>query len=125
MLLIDQISNSTLHPILVRWLAAYLCGQTASCAYGAAKSTSMILRTGVPQGLVLSPALFNFFVSDCSELADILASYANDISALESDTDLDAPSKSLQNCLTPITEWACHKKVTIAPAKSQVTLFTP
>jgi hypothetical protein len=124
-LLIDQISSSDLYSNLVRWLAAYLRGRTASCVYRSKKSASMILHTGVPQGSVLSPALFNFFVSDCPNLADVLNSYADDFTVLESDADRDALSVKLQNSLTPIVKWASRKKLTIAPNKSQITLFTP
>jgi hypothetical protein len=31
----------------------------------------------------------------------------------------------LQETLTPIVEWAARKKLSIGPAKSQVTLFSP
>jgi hypothetical protein len=123
--LLAQITSSDLHSNLVRWLAAYLRGRTASCVYGSKKSTSMILQTGVPLGSVLLLALFNFFVSDCPNLADVLSSYADDFTTLESDSDLNAFSRKLQNSLTPIVEWASRKKLTIALNKSQVTLFTP
>jgi hypothetical protein len=94
-LLLDQISNSSLHHNLIRWLAAYVRGRTACCIYGSAKSKSMILRSGVPQGSVLSLSLFNFFVSDCPTLADILTSYADDFTALESDPDLATLGRKL------------------------------
>jgi hypothetical protein len=120
-LLLEQISNSELHSNIVRWLAAYIRGRSATCVYSSAMSSPLI----VPQGSVLSPALFNFFVSDCPAIADILESYADDFTVLESDSDLAALNRKLQDSLTPIVEWALRKKLTIAPSKSQVTLFTP
>ena len=87
-LLLDQISHSTLHSNLVRWLAAYLRGRTASCHYLAAKSPLKIIHTGVPQGSVLSPSLFNYFVSDCPNVAELMTSYADDFTILESSPDL-------------------------------------
>jgi hypothetical protein len=124
-LLLDQISNSELHSNIVRWLATYIFGRSATCVYGSAVSSPLILRSGVSQGFVLSPALFNFFVSDCSSVADILESYADNFPVLESDSDLAAMNRKLQDSLTPIVEWAVRKKLTIAPSKFQVTLFTP
>jgi hypothetical protein len=64
-LLIEQIAATSLHSNIVRWLSAYIRGRTARCTYISAVSQPMILCSGVPQRSVLSPALFNFFMSDC------------------------------------------------------------
>jgi hypothetical protein len=58
-------------------------------------------------------------------MSDILSSYADDFSALESDSDLAALSQKLQDALAPIVEWAARKKLMIATERWQVTLFTP
>jgi hypothetical protein len=47
-LLLAQISDSDLHPNIVRWLAAYIRGRTAKCSYDSAMSKSLIIRSGVP-----------------------------------------------------------------------------
>jgi hypothetical protein len=44
---------------------------------------------------------------------------------LTSDSDLTSLGHKLQSSLDPVVEWACLKKLLIAPTKSQVTLFTP
>jgi hypothetical protein len=124
-LLIEQISSTTLHSNLVRWLAAYIRGRTARCSFGSVLSAPMIIRSGVPQGSVLSPCLFNFFVSDCPGGPDFLYSYADDFYVSASDPNLVNLSNLLQARIDPIIAWAARKKLAIAPMKSQVTLFTP
>jgi hypothetical protein len=84
----------------------------------------MIIRSWVPQGSVLLPALFNFFVSDCPGNVDNLAAYADDITDVKSDPNLSVLHDKLQEAVTPIVEWADHKKLSIAPPKLQVMLFT-
>lgn len=74
----SQISATDLHPNLVRWLASYLRGRSAACTYQGCLSKFRIVRIGVPQGSVLSPALFNFYVSDFPEPAQDKASFADD-----------------------------------------------
>jgi hypothetical protein len=101
-LLLEQISSTDLHPNIIRWLASYIRGRTARCLYGSSLSIQMIIRSGVPQGSVLSPALFNFFVSDCPGNADNLAAYADDITAVKSDSNLSVLGKKLQEAVTPI-----------------------
>jgi hypothetical protein len=124
-LLIEKIADSALHPNLIRWLNAYISGRKAWCVYNGAISRQFILRSGVPQGSVLSPALFNFFVSDCPSDGDIQDSYVDDFDLMESDSDLSVLDQKLQASVDSVVEWAKRKKLTIAPAKSQVTLFTP
>jgi hypothetical protein len=74
---------------------------------------------------MLSPALFNAFVADCPTLGGILESYADNFFLAESDSDLAALGQKLQSNVDPVVEWACLKKLSIAPNKSQVTLLTP
>jgi hypothetical protein len=93
--------------------------------YNSVLSAPMILRSGVPLGSVLSPAISNFIVSHCPALADKLQSYADDFYVTASDSCLETLSRKLQALIDPIIKWAFSKKLSIAPAKSQVTLFTP
>jgi hypothetical protein len=118
-LLLDQISDTSLHSNVVRWLAAYIRGHTAKCAYGPVMSSSLIIYSGVPQGSVLSPAFFNFVASDCPAIADILESYTDDFIVMESDSDLAELDRKLQASLTPIVEWAVRKKLCFAPSSKQ------
>jgi hypothetical protein len=122
-LLLEQISASALHPNLVRWIAAYLRGRSARCIWNIAKSSPRIIYSGVPQGTVLSPVLFNYFVLDCLTLAQEF--YADNFNIFESDSDLTLLSQKPQANVDAAQEWAIRKRLTIAPAKSQVTLFTP
>jgi hypothetical protein len=62
-ILLDKIADSLLDPNVVRWLAAYLHGRTAVCLFQGATSKEFKCHDGVPQGSVLSPHIFNFFIS--------------------------------------------------------------
>jgi hypothetical protein len=124
-LLLEQISSTDLYPNIIRWLASCIRGRTAHCLYGSSLSIQMNFWSGVLQGSVLLPALFNFFVSDCPGNANDLAYYADDITAVKSDPNLSVLGDKLQEAVTPIAEWADRKKLSITPSKLQVTLFTP
>ena len=63
-ILLDEISRTTLQSNIIRWLAAYLRGRSAACIYQSEVSEWKIIHYGVPQGSVISPILFNFFVQD-------------------------------------------------------------
>ena len=63
-ILISKIAGSFLSPATTRWLLCYLRGRQAATSLGGIKSSTRIVRTGVPQGSRLSPSLFNYYIAD-------------------------------------------------------------
>jgi hypothetical protein len=126
-LLIKQISAITLHPKLIHWLASYLRSRTASCLYQSAKSFLRIIHSGMPQGGVLSPDIYNFYASDFPEVATLTESYADDFEAAKSSSGIQTLSISdtLTDDLFHVSKWADDENLKIAPDKSSITLFTP
>lgn len=123
-LLLSMISESTLHHNLVRWLCSYLKGRLASCLYLRTQSPFKSIHTGVPQGSVISPSLFNYFISDCPVPPSNIASYADDLTIFVASPRLNVAEEDLAVLLSGISEWSTAKKLAIAPDKSSVTLFT-
>ena len=82
------------------------------------------VRAGVPQGSVISPALFNHFVSDCPIPDLVMTSYADNFTLLASAPSI-VEAKARANKLRAIlVRWADGKQLAIATQKSSVTLFT-
>ena len=86
--LLRSLLNSTMDANTVRWLCTYLRGRTATCIYNGVESGSVVIHQGVPQGSVLSPALFNAYVADYPHTADLCTSYADDFTASASHPDV-------------------------------------
>ena len=120
--LLQMISATDLHPNLVHWLSAYLRGRQSRVTWQGVTSTWRICRTGVPQGSVLGPILFNFFVSDCPVGQP---SYADDFCISHSAVKIPDLERLLQADVDAFVDWAVSKKLVIAPTKCTVTLFTP
>jgi hypothetical protein len=124
-LLLKQISASGVNSNVVKWLAAYLRGRTASILYQSCKSPAIIIHSGVPQGSVLSPSLFNFFVSDFPLQLSFSHSFADNIYASRSSLDLSIFTSKLNEDMRQVEIWADSKNLSIAPEKSSITLSIP
>ena len=124
-LLLEMVSNSELNSNLVRWLKTYMRGRTAVCLFQGAISRSLKCHSGTPQGGVISPKIFNYYVSDFPNVAEQDDSYADDFDLLETSSNVDELGPRLTEDLVHVSEWAKKKELTIAPSKSSVTLFTP
>ena len=122
--LLQRILQSNLNNNLTRWVAAYLNGRQACCQYQSARSRFRGARVGVPQGSVISPALFNFFVSDHPNTADLHTSYADDFTAAASSSSVPESAQRLTGHAADVAGWAEDRGLTISLAKSHTTLFT-
>ena len=122
--LISSISHSSLPHNTIRWLSAYLRGRLASCRYNGATSVCRAVRAGVPQGSVISPHLFNFFISSYPETCELHSSYADDVHAAVSAVDVGQAAAALSRHASDVGAWAEERQLRISPSKSHITLFT-
>ncbi|KAF2348157.1 Reverse transcriptase domain [Trinorchestia longiramus] len=123
--LISQISSLPLNHHIVRWLVCYLKGRSAKCSYQHHLSSSRPVLAGVLRGSVISPALFNLFVSDYPPTAPLITSYADDFTAITTTTKIPDASAILSAHSADVITWAQQKGLTVSIAKSQSSVFTP
>ena len=124
-LLLSRILQTTLPNNHIRWLATYLHGRSAYCLYNTATSKQRPIRSGVPQGSVISPCLFNFFVADYPATAPLHVSYADDFTAFASHPDYRIAASTISAHADDVAAWAADHGLTISLSKSHSTLFTP
>src|SRR4029077_8230552 len=110
-----------------KFIANYLKGRKAYTLYNNSKSKQKLLKTGVSQGGVLSPILFNIYTSDIPTAPNQvqIESYADDITTLTSHNKIKEAENRLQPYLNDIFNWTQESDLQLNADKSTATLFTP
>ena len=94
---------------MVRWLRGFLENRQANVRFCDAMSGTRKMRQGLPQGAVLSPTLFLFYIN---ELASILPSstvsslFADDVSALGTNKCREKAAQQVQETVDIVVEFS-------------------
>jgi len=115
---------------MVIWLRAFLNNRTAQVLYNGAFSRVVWMHQGLPQGSVISPLLFLFYINGLScVIPDGVehALFADDASICASDTDKNKAARKIQEALDAIFIWSNSKKMVInlSKGKTESTFFSP
>ena len=96
--LIRKLLQTNIPGTIIKFIANYINGRKAYTTYRNHTSKQRQIKTGVPQGGVLSPTLFNIYTSDLpppSAPVQVMA-YADDITITSTHTSTSAAKKYIQ-----------------------------
>jgi hypothetical protein len=110
----------------VRWISSFLENRQARVLLNNVLSHIRPMKQGVPQGSVLAPLLFLFFIDSISadlppEVFDAI--FADDVAIWTSDHSKEAALARIQTGVNKLADWAKKKKMLINCAKSEITFF--
>ena len=125
--LIGKLLQTSTPGTIVKFVANYIKGRKAYTSFRNHKSIQRLVKTGVPQGGVLSPTLFNIHTADIpTPTAPVqVMLYADDITITSTHTSISAARKYIQPYLHKVYDWTQHINLIINPDKTTCTLFTP
>lgn len=106
-------------------IKSFLQDRTIAVKISDAISENKSITSGVPQGAVLSPILFNIYVNDFpTTTRTTLYMYADDTAVATQCKNRQYNCLRLNNCLRAVAEWSEKWKITINPAKSTTMEFS-
>ena len=126
--LIHKIHNTHIPTTRVKFLANSLKGHQQYTSFNNQTSKYTIIKAEVTQRGVLSPTLFNIYLSDIPfpKINSLnLISYADDITITSSHSNTKTVIQNLLPCPNEIHTWAHNNNLQINPIKTTSTLITP
>ena len=128
LLIKKRINLTTMPPIYIKYISNYIQGRKAYTVFNGTRSSQSTFHGGVPQGGVLSPALFNLFMADMpepdTEKGQGLDVYADDVTLLSSHEKTKTAIANAQQYLDLIIAWMDENNLILAD-KTQAALLTP
>ena len=126
--LIQKLISSNIPNLITKFIANYIKGRQSYTTYNGYKSHTKINKSGVPQGSVLSPTLFNIYTSDIPQPTSKhidMQLYADDITITSTHQHIQTAADNLQPFLDDIAQWTKDNNLQINPSKTQLSLSSP
>ena len=91
---------------LLNWVKDFLSNRTQYVTVNGHSSSSAPVTSGVPQGSVLGPVLFIYYINDLPDesIEHLLKIFADDTKG-SSQIETSNDSQNLQNCVNKLTDW--------------------
>ena len=125
--LLDHMISLGIPLQFIRWLRAFLSDRRARVKLNNVFSNSCLFKQGLPQGSVLAPLFFLFYINDLAEHLpeDVLNSlFADDVAILGTARERNDATALVQHAVTIVERWSIIWKIKINVGKCEVAGFS-
>jgi hypothetical protein len=110
---------------ILNWIKAFITNRTYKVYYEGTYSNNLSITSGVPQGSILAPTLFNVMLSNIPHVPNVhVAEYADDIVVYCSSADVDWATNLIQLQVNSLTKWLGEWGFQLNDSKTKGMIFS-
>jgi len=126
-ILLHKLFHYGVRGIAYAWFDSYLTNRYQYVSINGTESSLALIHSGVPQGSILGPLLFNIFINDfvnCSTILKFIL-FADDTTILHSHSDINELSRVVNYELSFVYDWITCNNLRINLSKTNFIIFGP
>ena len=119
--------NTGIPPTFIRWIRSFLTDRRGRVQLFNVFSSSRRFTQGLPQGSVLAPLLFLFYINDLATTLNndaVIALFADDVSILTTARKREDAEATAQSVVSSVVTWSQDWKLNLNAEKSKVCPFS-
>ena len=119
--------NTGIPPSFIRWIRSFLTDRRGRVQLFNVFSSSHRFTPGLPQGSVLAPLLFLFYINDLATTLNndaVIAFFADDVSILTTARKREDAEVTAQSVVSSVVTWSQEWKLNLNVEKSEVCPFS-
>ena len=119
--------NTGVPPTFIRWIRSFLTDRRGRVQLFNVFSSSRRFTQGLPQGSVLAPVLFLFYINDLATTFNndaVIALFADDVSILTTARKREDAEATAESVVSSVVTWSQEWKLNLNAEKSEVCPFS-
>ena len=124
-ILLDKLNHYGIRNNALQWMRSYLDNRVQYTCNGKHKSSTQVVKYGVPQGSILGPLLFIIYVNDIPEISNIakFVMYADDANIIISGSNMNEIQSKIEQLSNRLQNWVKQNGLKMNLKKTKYMIF--